>query len=199
MPAFRDLTLYVARHGETEHNVEARWTGRDDSRLTPRGREDARRAGLTLKRCAGRLDDLDFVSSPLHRACVSMEPLLEGAGVGNTCYRTDRRLMENDCGTWSSLSIHEIRDRFADHHAKRLNDEWNWSAPGGQSQAAQFIEVGAFLASLRRDSVLVCHGLTIRMIRAHVLALAPSEALAFTLHDSGVLRFARGKEEFHSD
>lgn len=196
MSAFRDLTIYVIRHGETEHNVEGRWTGRDDSHLTARGRENARKSGLLLKRCVHDIDALDFVASPLHRACVSMELLREAAGLHPTGYRMDRRLMENDCGAWSSLSIHEIRERHGDHHARRFDDEWNWSAPGGQSQAEQYKEVGAFLDSLQGNSVLVCHGLTIRLIRAHLLHLTPIEALASDGIDTGILRFAENREEF---
>lgn len=196
MSTVRDVAFYVVRHGETEHNVEMRWTGRDDSHLTQRGRDDARKSGLTLKELVEDLARVDFISSPLHRACVSMEIMRGAAGLEPTRYRMDRRLMENDCGAWSSLSIHEIRARHADHHARRLDDEWNWSAPGGQSQAAQFIEVGEFLETLERDSVLVCHGLTIRLIRAHLLALTPEQALTPDLHNNGILRFSQGTEAF---
>ena len=42
---------YVVRHGQTEHNVDAKWTGRDDSHLTDRGREDGRKSGQLLREC----------------------------------------------------------------------------------------------------------------------------------------------------
>ena len=39
MPDFRELTFYVIRHGECEHNVAGRPASWDDSPLTARGRE----------------------------------------------------------------------------------------------------------------------------------------------------------------
>jgi bisphosphoglycerate-dependent phosphoglycerate mutase len=42
MPVLNDLTLYVLRHGECEHNVEGRFASHDDSPLTANGREQAR-------------------------------------------------------------------------------------------------------------------------------------------------------------
>ena len=192
----RALTLYVIRHGQTEHNVARRWTGRDDSHLTEKGRNDARANGRLLAILAGDLEHLDFVASPLHRACVTMELVREAAGLAPLAYRTDRRLMENDCGDWTGLSLEEIRDRHAEHFSKSTVDEWNWAAPSGQSLAQQSVEVGAFLSSLQRDSVLVCHGFTMRLIRAHLLRLTPSEAVTYQFADPGLLRLSQGTEEF---
>jgi len=189
MPDFRALTLYVVRHGQTEDNLAGRWTGRNDSHLTELGRRNARRSGEILKSLAPNLTRFDFVSSPLHRACVTMELLLDGAGLHAHRYRTDRRLMENDCGDFSSLPEEEIRTIHREHHERLLADEWNWVPPGGQSQAMQHADVGRFLDTLRQDSVLVCHGLTIRLVRAHLLGLRPAEVIGRPFHDAGVLRY----------
>ena len=42
------LTLYFSRHGETQANVERRFSGKRDTPLTPRGREQAQDIGLVL-------------------------------------------------------------------------------------------------------------------------------------------------------
>src|SRR6516164_1643262 len=98
MPHFRDATLYLLRHGQTEDNVAGRWTGCNDSRLTERGREHARASGRALKRIANDLFALDFFASPLHRASTTMRLLRAGAGLPETGFHADRRLKENDCG-----------------------------------------------------------------------------------------------------
>src|SRR5215467_783244 len=64
---FRDLTLYVIRHGECEHNVEGRAASWDDSPLTVNGRAQARANGALLKQLAGDLSHFDFFASPIHR------------------------------------------------------------------------------------------------------------------------------------
>ena len=194
MRHLRDLTLYVVRHGQTEDNVAGRWTGRNDSHLTDIGRRNARVSGEVLRRVADDLDGFDFVASPLHRACVTMELLLNGAGLHARRYRTDRRLMENDAGDFTGLAEDHIRTHHREHHARLSEDEWNWTAPGGQSQAEQYAQIGRFLATVGRHSVIVCHGLTIRLLRAHVLGLAPKEAVGQPFHDTGVLRYQSGHE-----
>jgi probable phosphoglycerate mutase len=199
MTDFRDLSLYVIRHGQTVHNVEGRWTGIDDSPLTDLGREHARASGRVLKRIGGDLGRLEFFSSPLHRASTTMRLMRVAAGLPELGYHADRRLMENDCGDWSSLTLDEIRALDGDHLARRDADEWNWKAPGGQSQSEQFEIVGAFMRTLTRDSVIVCHGLTSRLIRALALDLAPKDALGYGLPNTGVMRFAGGQEKFFSD
>jgi 2,3-bisphosphoglycerate-dependent phosphoglycerate mutase len=43
------MRIYVVRHGESETNLQKRWTGWMDVQLTDKGREDARKAGEFLK------------------------------------------------------------------------------------------------------------------------------------------------------
>ncbi len=70
---FRDLTLYVIRHGECEHNVAGRAASWDDSPLTATGRAQARGNGALLRDVAGDLSGFDFFASPIHRTCNTME------------------------------------------------------------------------------------------------------------------------------
>ena len=63
--SFRDLTLYVIRHGECEHNVAGWAASHDDSPLTARGHEQARANGRLLKEVAGDLSALDFHLGPV--------------------------------------------------------------------------------------------------------------------------------------
>jgi broad specificity phosphatase PhoE len=197
MPDFRDLTLYVIRHGQTEDNVAGRWTGCDDSPLTELGREHARASGRVLRRIAGDLSQLDFFASPLHRASTTMRLLRVAAGLPELGYHADRRLKEGDCGDWTGLTEDEIRAIDPAHLATRYPDEWHWKAPGGESLAEQQVTVGRFLRTLTRDSVIVCHGYTSRVLRAEVLNLSPvASASQGMLPNTGVVRFANGREEF---
>jgi len=200
VPDFRSIAVYVVLHGQTEDNVAGRWTGCNDSPLTQIGREQARKSGRILKKIGGDLSRLDFVASPLHRACTTMELLREEAGLPPLAYRTDHRLMENHCGDWTSLTPEEIRLLDAEHLERRNGDEWNWAAPGGQSAAAQYESVCAFLNTLRRDSVLVTHGLTSRLIRARLLELSPSSAMVYEFFARAtVARFSAGEHIFDTE
>jgi probable phosphoglycerate mutase len=188
--SFRDLTLYVIRHGECEHNAEGRLASQDDSPLTAKGRDHARSNGRLLKAMAD-LSALDFFASSLHRTCTTMELLREAAGLPSTGYRADHRLMEMNCGDQIWLRWQDIPD--ADHAAYRA-DPWNCARPGGESQAQVFARVGNFLATLKRDSVIVTHQIPSRLIRAHYLGLSPDEAVRYEQPHAGILRLSNGGE-----
>ena len=67
------LTLYFARHGQTEANVEKRFQGHSkDTPLTAKGIAQARDVGAIL-RDQTPFAALEFVSSPLKRAQITME------------------------------------------------------------------------------------------------------------------------------
>ena len=88
------ITLYFSRHGETEANRERRFSGRRDTPLTDTGRIQARAVGETLERQVGMRPPLAFISSPLRRACVTMEIVRETLGLPGHSYATDARIEE---------------------------------------------------------------------------------------------------------
>lgn len=194
MPDFRDLTIYVIRHGETEHNLERRVSSQSDSPLTDRGRLQARANGRRLRTIAGAaLDGLDFVASSLHRACTTMELLRTEIGLPATGYRADHRLMELHTGDHIGLKWEDIPD---EHHTQFRADPWNASRPGGESRADLYRRVGQFLQSLTRDAVLVTHGATSAAIRANYLGLSPEEALRHVQPNAGILQLSQRLESF---
>jgi len=199
MPDFRDLTLYVLRHGQCEHTLLGVIAGQNDSPLTELGREQARENGVRLKELTKRPGDLAFYTSPLHRTATTMEIAREAAGLPALGYIADRRLMELDVGdnTWRKWSdIHrELRE-----NPEWVKDRWNHHHPGGESLAMLFVRVGEFLRTLSRESVLVGHAGSIRMIRAHMLALSHDAATTeYQSSNAGILRLSRGSEVFFGE
>ena len=196
MNDFRNHTLYVLRHGECEHNVEGRLASQSDSPLTAKGREQARANGKLLKEIAGDLSGLDFHASSLHRACSTMELLREAAGLPPTGYRADHRLMEMHCGDQIWLTWKEIAD---EDHARYRADPWNLARPGGENQAMVFQRVGEFLATLRRDAVIVTHQIPVRLIRGHYLGLTPDEMVGYEQPNAGIMRLSQGTETYFGE
>ncbi|HWD27648.1 MAG TPA: histidine phosphatase family protein [Rhizomicrobium sp.] len=189
--SFRDLTLYVLRHGECEHNLEQRIGSHDDSPLTAKGREQAREKGRLLREMVPDLAVLDFYASPLHRACVTMELLREAAGLPASGYRADHRLMEIHAGDHIWLAWQDVP---AADHASFEADPWNARRPGGESRADLFARAGRFLATLTRDAVIVTHGVTAATLRAQYLGLSPEACLSYQSPNAGVLRLSHGTE-----
>ena len=191
MADWRAYTIYVVRHGECEHNVAGRAAARNDTPLTPRGREQARANGKLLAEIEPALDRFDFLASSLHRTCNTMELLREAAGLAPTGYRADRRLMEIDFGDFTMMTFAEI-EADPRHPADRY--DWDYRRPNGESWADVHARVGRFLASLAHDAVIVTHFGPARMIHAHYFGLGPSEMAGYKPSHGGVLRLQAGTE-----
>ncbi|MBV9419112.1 MAG: histidine phosphatase family protein [Alphaproteobacteria bacterium] len=195
MSDFRDLTLYVVRHGETEDNVSQTITAQADSPLTARGRAQGAAKGPILRALADDLATLAFIASPLHRACVTMELMRQGAGLSAVPYATDHRLQEMNFGDWTKLP--EGEDRRV-KGGPTAHTEWSLACPNGESEAMVHDRVGRFLQTLARDCVIVTHARVIAMIRSHVLDLSPAQTMEYEPSNAGVLRLAHGTEAFFS-
>jgi len=188
MPDFRNLTLYVIRHGECEHNAAGWAAGHDDSPLTDTGRNQARANGRVLREVAPRLDDLDFFASSLHRACNTIELLRDEIGLPQTGYHADRRLMEGNLGDHSRLPVSDVARGDVGGRG------WEYVRPGGESLAMIHARVGGFLEQLKRDSVLVTHMMPVAMIRSHYLRLSPAQTIGYHMGNAGVMRLSQGTE-----
>ena len=67
------LTLYFARHGQTQANVQKRFSGNKDTPLTELGLEQAAQVGRILRRELDQAPGWQFISSPLARAVTTMK------------------------------------------------------------------------------------------------------------------------------
>lgn len=172
------LTLYLARHGETEANVERLFSGRRNTPLTARGREQAKAIGLTLERELGKAPRLAFVSSPLERARITMEIARETVGLPRQGYTTDARIEEIDLGDWDQLSSDQARARDPALFAARAADKWDVHVPGGENYAEVAARAEDWIASLAHDTFAVSHGAFTRILRGLFLGLSAAEMSA---------------------
>ena len=170
------LTLYFCRHGETEANVEKRFQGRSkDTPLTANGREQARSIAHLLRAAAPNAERLSFVSSPLPRACTTMEIVLDELGLPREGYRTDARLQEIDLGIWDGLTDAEARALDPAMFEKRGNDKWNVRVPGGENYAEVAARAESWIADLAVDTFAVSHGAFTRILRGLFAGLSWKE------------------------
>ena len=100
-------TILLARHGETDWNVQKRWQGHADPPLNERGRAQAR--DLAARLAETPLDAI--YSSDLRRALETAEIVAAGRGLP---IGTDPRLREIDVGAWEGLTGDEVAERFPD-------------------------------------------------------------------------------------
>lgn len=186
--------LYYIRHGETDWNVEARLQGQRDIPLNARGRAQASHCGDVLRDLFARdgIDSgsLDYVSSPLGRARQTMELARGAMGFAADGYRLVPELTEICFGTWESFTIAEMQARDPEGVAARERDKWHFLPPGGESYETVAARMGAWYASLARDTVAVAHGGTARGLMAALGIARPAAAPLIDIEQGVVYVFA---------
>jgi broad specificity phosphatase PhoE len=185
------VTLYFARHGETEANVAHRFQGRTlDTPLTALGRDQAAALAAILKT---RVDDparLSFVSSPLARARATMEIVRAGLGLEGP-WATDARIVEIDLGTWDGQTDTEASAADPAFYELRTFDKWNVAPPGGETYADVAARAEAWVASLTADTFAISHGAFTRILRGRFAGLT-ARAMSDLDEPQGVVFRVRG-------
>ncbi|HVV64867.1 MAG TPA: histidine phosphatase family protein [Rhizomicrobium sp.] len=186
------VTLYFARHGETEANVEKRFQGLTiDTPLTARGRAQAGAIAESLRRAAPEPAALACVSSPLRRARATMELVRGALNLDPRDYATDARIEEIDLGEWDGLTDGEARARDPAMFSLRGNDKWNVRVPGGENYRDVAERATDWAESLARDTFAVSHGAFTRILRG-LFAGLDWRAMSELDEKQGVLFRARG-------
>jgi probable phosphoglycerate mutase len=172
------VTLYFVRHGETDWNRAQRYQGHRDIPINATGRAQAKRNGGRLAALLGaRAAALDYVASPLKRASETMRIVRAEIGLNAADFRTDDRLKEINYGNWEGQAWHDIAALDRDGYAARQADLWNWQPRGGESYRMLAERVGAWLAEVAGDTVVVAHGGVSRALRALILGLSAEEVM----------------------
>jgi 2,3-bisphosphoglycerate-dependent phosphoglycerate mutase len=104
--------LVLLRHGESQWNLENRFTGWIDVPLSPKGEEEARQAGEKLKAAEIRFD-LAF-TPVLQRAIHTLEIVLDILGQPDIPVEKDQALNERHYGDLQGLNKAETAKRFGE-------------------------------------------------------------------------------------
>jgi probable phosphoglycerate mutase len=192
------VVLYFARHGETQANVEKRFSGYKDTTLTAQGRAQARVIGEILQREVGMTPTLDFVSSPLARARTTMEIVRETLGLIPNGYRVDDRLKEIDLGLWDQLTDAEARALDPAIFDRRCADKWDVRVPGGENYADVAARARSWLADVKSDTFAVSHGAFTRILRG-LFAGLDGQGMSALDEPQGVVFRARGSNVVRLD
>jgi probable phosphoglycerate mutase len=101
-------------------------------------------------------------------------------------YRVDSRLAEISFGEWEGLTYEDVLARDSEIVAKREGDKWRFLPPGGESYEQLAVRVGAWYATVVRDTVVTAHGGTARALIG-LLEIKPPEEAAHYPIDHGVV------------
>ena len=106
------IKLVLVRHGESQWNLENKFTGWTDVPLSKKGIEEAREAGIVLRE-KGFSFDLAF-SSVLKRANDTLDIILKELNEENIEIRKSWRLNERHYGALQGLNKDETRKKYGE-------------------------------------------------------------------------------------
>jgi len=161
--------IILIRHAESQANKDKTIYARVPSHqieLTPHGHDQAREAGLELKRLL-RDETIMFYVSPFVRSQQTFHHLAAPFSKDQYRMKTDPRLREQE---WGNLQDPQAIDECMKH--RNAYGRFYYRFPSGESGADVFDRVSTFLESLFRQMtsdhpveniVIVAHGLQIRL------------------------------------
>jgi broad specificity phosphatase PhoE len=155
-------TIFLARHGESDWNVEKRFQGHSDRPLTERGRKQAHAlADLVAS------EKIDAVyTSPLGRARETAEIVAARAGLEPEALP---ELREVDTGSWSGLSRADVEARFPEGFTRWRAGRSGWEDGETYEEMAQRVICALrTIAENHPDGrvLIISHGGPIRAIHA---------------------------------
>lgn len=124
--------LVFLRHGQSQWNLENRFTGFYDIDLSDQGREEAAKAGAELKDLGVRFDAV--FTSTLQRAVHTAEIALQSAGQADLIPSITKHdnLRERDYGDLTGLNKDETREKYGDEQVQIWRRSYDVCPPGGE-------------------------------------------------------------------
>ena len=185
--------LILARHGETEWNIEEIFRGRADIELNQTG---LKQAELLAKYLSSRQIDAIY-SSPLKRAVKTAEAI---ARYHRLAVEIAPALIDYDCGEWQGLLSKEVIDRYPQVHARWVSQPHKVKIPGGESLndvRKRAVPVVSEIAARHRGTVvLVAHRVVNKVLICALLGLANSHFWNIRQDVGGITTFSYEKGRF---
>jgi 2,3-bisphosphoglycerate-dependent phosphoglycerate mutase len=172
--------LVLVRHGQSQWNLENRFTGWVDVEITPKGAEEAVRAGRALK---GIAFDVAFTSL-LKRAQQTLDILLKESGQKAMPIEKSQALNERHYGDLQGLDKAETAKKYGDEQVHIWRRSFDVKPPNGESlkdtaaRTLPYFEANIRPAAAAGKNVLVAaHGNSLRAIVMGLENLTPEQIL----------------------
>lgn len=174
--------LVIFRHGQSQWNLENKFTGWVDVELSAKGLDEAKAAGEKLK---GFHFDIGYASG-LKRAQDTLRIALEVSGNGNIPVIHDTALNERMYGDLQGLDKAETAKKYGDEQVKIWRRSYDIAPPNGESLKDTADRVIPYFENeiapkLRagKNVVIAAHGNSLRALIMHLEKMTPEQILEF--------------------
>lgn len=176
--------LVLLRHGESQWNLENRFTGWVDVPLSSRGVEEAKNAGEKLK-------DFTFdraFTSVLSRANETLRLVLEAIAQTAIPIEKDKALNERMYGELQGLNKAETAKKYGDDQVKIWRRSYDVKPPGGESlkdtaeRVLPYYETKIKPCVLKGETILIAaHGNSLRALVMQLEHLSKEQVLELNI------------------
>jgi 2,3-bisphosphoglycerate-dependent phosphoglycerate mutase len=177
-------TLVLVRHGQSQWNLENRFTGWVDVPLSPQGEEEAARAGGLL---ATYHFDLAFTSA-LQRAQNTLRIMLRVMGNEELPVIANEALNERMYGMLQGLNKAETAERYGDEQVLIWRRSYDVAPPDGESlkdtaaRVIPYVKQEIFpLLRAGKNVLVAAHGNSLRALVMQLEGMSPAEILQFEI------------------
>ncbi len=185
--------IILARHGETEWNVDKVFRGRVDVELNQTG---VRQAELLAEYLSGQEIEAVY-SSPLKRALNTAEKI---ARPHKIAVETAPGLIDFDFGEWQGLPHQEVKERYKELYAQWVKNPHLVQLPDGENlsdaRGRALAVVDEVLAKHKGTVVLVSHRVVNKVLICALLGLDNSHFWNIRQDNCGTTVFAYENERF---
>jgi 2,3-bisphosphoglycerate-dependent phosphoglycerate mutase len=177
-------TLVLVRHGQSQWNLENRFTGWVDVPLSEQGEQEAARAGGLL---AHYHFDIAFTSA-LQRAQNTLRIMLEEMGCGDLPIIANEALNERMYGMLQGLNKAETAERYGDDQVLIWRRSYDVAPPEGESlkdtasRVIPYVKQEIFpLLRTGKNVLVAAHGNSLRALVMELEGMSPAEILQFEI------------------
>lgn len=178
------MKLILIRHGESQWNLENRFTGWQDVDITEVGKREAHMAGMLMKT---EKIDVSFTST-LIRANHTLSIIQEVCGLKTIPVHRHKALNERCYGDLEGLNKDETAQQYGKEQVHIWRRSFDTAPPNGESLKDTFDRVIPYFEShirpvLReqKNVLIVAHGNSLRALIMYLKKLSPEEILQWEI------------------
>lgn len=163
--------LFLVRHGKSEWNKKGLWTGWADVDLAEEGREEAKKAGETLK---GEIIHAVYTSE-LKRTHQTFEGIQEAMEVSHLERISHHALNERRYGVHTGKNKWQVKEEIGEEAFHQIRRGWDVAIPEGETLKDVHARVVPYYEeNIKKDLVegknvlVVAHGNSLRALVKHL-------------------------------